>query len=271
MPRIARWLSLIVGVLVVFTPLYILLVTAFKTKKELSSSFPYELPNSFLNMDNFTLVLEKGHVGLAFLNIIYIIALAVIGNMMIGTMAGYVLGRFNFRLKALILSAYVISIIIPNVTTQVATFGLIQSLGLFNTHYAMVVLNLGTDFIQIYIYIQFIRNIPYELDESAIVEGASLFRIYKSIIFPLLTPAIATVAILKIIGIYNDIYSPFLYMPSSKLAVISTILMRFTTNVAVDWNSVSAAIMIILIPTVTIFLFMQKYIISSIADGAVKG
>jgi multiple sugar transport system permease protein len=135
----------------------------------------------------------------------------------------------------------------------------------------MVVLGLGVDFIQLNIYLQFLKNIPYELDESAIMDGASLFKIYRSIIVPLMTPAIVTTVILKVVGIYNDIYSPYLYMPSSKLLVISTVLMKFSTGISNDWTVLCAAALVISAPTVILYLILQKYIFAGVVNGAVKG
>ncbi|GJM69019.1 hypothetical protein HMSSN036_12350 [Paenibacillus macerans] len=124
--------------------------------------------------------------------------------------------------------------------------------------------------IQIILYLQFIRNIPVDLDESAMAEGASLFRIYRSIIFPLLTPATATLIILKTISIYNDMYTPYLYMPKQSLGVVTTVLMRFQGVNVADWNLICAAILLILLPTVVLYFFLQKYIFEGVTSGAVN-
>lgn len=109
-----------------------------------------------------------------------------------------------------------------------------------------------------------------DLDESAMVEGASLFRIYRSIIFPLLTPATATLIILKTISIYNDMYIPYLYMPKQSLGVVTTILMRFQGVNSGEWNLICAAILLILLPTVILYFFLQRYIFEGVTSGAVK-
>jgi multiple sugar transport system permease protein len=269
--RLVKYLSLILGAIVVLFPIYIAWVTAFKTETELGHSLPFALPKSLFNLENFKLVFQKGNVLLGFGNISYIILLTVIGNIVLGTMTAYAIGRFKFRLKPIIMGAYALSMIIPRVTTQVTTFGVVRALGLYNTHYSMVVLGLGVDFIQLNIYLQFLKNIPYELDESAIMDGASLFKIYRSIIVPLMTPAIVTTVILKVVGIYNDIYSPYLYMPSSKLLVISTVLMKFSTGISNDWTVLCAAALVISAPTVILYLILQKYIFAGVVNGAVKG
>lgn len=270
MIRVLKYISLLIAAVCILFPPYIVIVAAFKSPTEFALSDAYALPSSFLNFDNFILVLQKGRFLLSYFNISYIIILSLVGNIILGTMVAYALGRFQFRFRALILGAYSGALIIPGITTQVATFGIIKNLGLFNTHYSIILLSLGADVIQIYIYLQFIKNIPYELDESAYLEGASLFRIYRSIIVPLLTPATATVLILRTISIYNDLYSPYLYMPSQKLGVVTTELMRFSNSYGSSWTLQSAAIILVAIPMIIFYLVLQKYIFSGIVNGAVK-
>lgn len=255
---------------IVLMPPLVIVLNAFKGDLEYAQSGVFDLPESFLNMDNFNIVIERGHLDRAFLNTLFITAVSVAGNVMIGAMVAYALGRFEFRLKRYLLGAYLLATLIPGITTQVATFSLIRDLGLFNTYGAPILLYLGADVIQIYICLQFIRHIPFDLDEAAMLEGASYFRIFGSIIFPLLAPATATVVILKTIKIYNDMYVPFLYMPSQRLGVVSTSLMKFVGNYSAQWNLLCAAILLILLPTVVLFLFMQRYVFSGIVNGSVK-
>ncbi|QGR00272.1 carbohydrate ABC transporter permease [Paenibacillus psychroresistens] len=264
------YLLLCLAALVVLFPPYVVVLNAFKGNAEYAKSGVFDRPDSFFYLENFRKVLEIGHMGRAFLNTGIIMVVALIGNVILGTMVAYSLGRFRFKLRPYILGAYVAATLIPTVTTQVATFSVIKHLGLFNTHFAPILLYLGTDVMQIYLYMQFIRNIPYDLDESAMIEGASLFYIYRVIIFPLLAPATATVIILKSISIYNDMYIPYLYMPEQKLGVVSTSLMRFAGVNSAQWNLICAALLIVLIPSICIYLLLQRYIFSGIVNGSVK-
>ncbi|MDR6881284.1 carbohydrate ABC transporter permease [Bacillus sp. 3255] len=265
-----QYLVLLLATFVVVFPPYVVLVNAFKDKSEFGTGSPFALPKSFTNLDNFKVVFERAHMDEALLNTFIIIAASLIGNVVLGTMVAYVIGRFHFRGKKMILGSFLVATIIPTITTQVAVFSIIQSLHLFNTLSAPIILYIGADVVQIYIYLQFIKNIPYELDESAMMDGASLFRIYWNIMFPLLTPATATLIILKTINIYNDLYIPYLYMPKAKLGVVSTSIMRFAGINQAEWNYICAAILIIMIPTVLMYLLLQKYIFSGVTSGAVK-
>ncbi len=264
-----KYLSLIAGGLVVLFPIWVALINALKSNSASNRLGPLQLP-IHLDWHNFVVAWAGGDLGHAFLNTLYIVVLSVIGNGTLGTMVAYVIGRFDFPFKGVILAAYLVVQFIPTITTQVAVFGIIRSLGLFDTPYALVLLYLGTNVVQIFIYLQFIHRIPRSLDESAMLEGASYFRIYRSIIFPLLMPASATVAILQTIAIYNDLYSPYLYMPSSSLGVVSTALFRFRGPYNAHPNLILAASLIIAIPVVLLYLLLQRFIFAGIVNGAVR-
>ncbi|MGG4147318.1 carbohydrate ABC transporter permease [Paenibacillus algorifonticola] len=266
---IFKYVTLVLALFVVLFPLYSIVTGAFKTQVEYYQS-GLALPANFLNFDNFQKVFDIGKLGLGFRNIAIILVIAVAGNIMFGTMVAYALGRFDFKLKKGIMGMYLVAQVIPMVTTQVATFSVIKYFSLYNTMGAPIILYLGADVLQIVIYLQFVNSIPKDLDESAMMEGASLFKIYRSIIFPLLGPATATLVILKTISIYNDFYTPYLYMPSQKLKVVSTAIYAFVGPNAAQLNVISAGILIIFIPTVAIFLSMQKFIFAGVTSGAVK-
>ena len=123
---------------------------------------------------------------------------------------------------------------------------------------------------QLYIYRQFISTLPVSLDESALLDGCSYFGLFRRIILPLLAPATATVCIIKAITIINDMYIPYLYMPKNKLRTLTTFLMDYANAQQGSWQTLAAGIIIIMLPTILIYIFCQKYILAGIAAGAVK-
>ncbi|MEN6313038.1 MAG: carbohydrate ABC transporter permease [Clostridiaceae bacterium] len=265
-----KYMLLSIMAVAIILPIYLIVITAFKDGAEMSNSPIIALPGNLLNFDNFRRIISQGTIFRGYYNIAIILAVSLFGNILIGTTAAYALGRFEFKLKKIIMLLYTVSIIIPGTTTQVAIFGIIKNLHLVNTHFSVILLYLGTDIIQLYLYLQFIRSIPYALDESALIEGASYFKIYRLIILPMMVPAIVTVIILKTVSIYNDVYLPYLYMPAPGLAVVSTALMQFTSGYGSDYKLVSAATIFVILPTIVLYLFLQKYIFSGITNGAIK-
>jgi multiple sugar transport system permease protein len=265
-----KYLSLILASLAAIIPILTVFFASFKTEEEYASTDPLTLPESWLNFDNFKQAFTEGNMNTGFINTIIILVCVLTGTIIFGTMVAYVLDRFDFRGRKLILSAFLLATLIPSVTTQVATFKVISGLGLFNSRLAPIILGVGTDIMAIYIFIQFISNIPVSLDESAKLDGASYFTIYRKIIFPLLKPAIATVVILKGIAVYNDFYTPFLYTPASELQTISTSLFKFKGPFSAHWQIICAGIVIAIIPTFIAFLCLQKYFYNGFTGGSVK-
>src|SRR5579875_3805906 len=153
---IAKYMVLTIGVIVVVFPLYIAVVNSLKSNADMNRLSPLQ-PPAHPDWQNYVTAWTGGTLGSAFLNTFFIIVLAVVGNIVFGTMVAYVLGRFNFPFKRVIMGAYLVAMFIPTMTVQVAIFGIIKNIGLFDTRYAMVLLYLGTNVVQIYIYMQFIK------------------------------------------------------------------------------------------------------------------
>lgn len=267
---ILKYGSLVLASVVVVLPLITLLFASLKTKEEYASSGPLAPPDNWLNFANYAEVIREGKVLLAFGNTVFILVFAVVGAILFGTMVAYALDRFSFRGRKAVMALFLTAALVPAVTTQVATFKIINVLGLFNTRWAMVLLFVGTDIIAIQIFLQFMGSISRSLDEAAMLDGANRFRIYRSVILPLLRPAIATVVIIKGIAIYNEFYLPFLYMPSPDLPVLSTVLFRFRGPMGSQWELIAACTIIVIIPTLLAFLFLQRHIYSGLTSGATK-
>ena len=199
--------------------------------------------------------------------LILIVVLSV--KIFLGAAAAYALHRFKFKGKSIIVGAFLVATFIPAIVNNIIIYQIISAIGLFNTLGSVMLLGIGTDVISMYIFLQFLDSIPISLDESAMLDGASYFTIFRKIIFPLLKPAIVTVGILQGVTLYNDFYTPFLYMPDPSLSTIATALYRFKGPNGSDWQIIAAGIMIVIIPTLIIFLGLQKHIYNGI-QGSVK-
>jgi multiple sugar transport system permease protein len=265
----AKYASLVLACLVALVPLVVIVLTSLKPADEALSGGPFTLPSQ-VTFSNYVTAFQDGRMALGFLNTTFILLVSVTGTVIIGAMAAYALDRFDFRFKRVVVAAFLLATLVPAVTTQVATFQVVNNLGLFNTRGAAIALFLGTDILSIYIFWQFMRSIPRELDEAATLDGAGHFTIFARVIFPLLKPAIATVIIIKGIAIYNEFYIPFLYMPSQDLGTISTSLFRFMGPFGARWEVISAGVMIVIIPTLIVFLALQRYIYNGFTSGASK-
>jgi len=265
-----KYLSLVAAAVVTLLPLVAVLIASLKSTGEFATSGPLDLPQNWFNLENFVTAFVKGNMVQGLINTTFILLVSLAGTILVGTMTAYAVDRFNFRAKKPILALFLIATLVPGVTTQVATFQIVNNLGLFNTLAAPIVLFLGTDIVSIYIFVQFMSSIPKSLDEAAMLDGANRWTIYWRVILPLLKPAIATVVIIRGIAIYNEFYIPFLYMPSAKLGTISTSLFRFKGPFGAQWEVIAAGTLLVIIPTLILFLFLQKYIYNGFISGATK-
>lgn len=264
------YMSLILASLITIVPIIVVVLASFKTNGEINTTGVLQLPRSFLNFENYKTAFVDGKMLLGFRNTIFILLISLSATILTGTMTAYVLHRFKFRGKNLISNLFLIASLIPSITMQMSVFQIIVKLHLFNTLWSTVILYAGTDIISIYIFLQFMDNISFSLDEAAIMDGAGQIRIFTTIILPLLKPAIVTVLILKGVVFYNEFYTPYLYMPKSELAVISTALFRFKGPYGTRWEVICAGVIITLLPALIMFMVMQKKIYSGLTSGAVK-
>lgn len=253
---------------IIIVPLLVVLFSSFKTSTQMIKGQYFNMPNP-ITFENYLDVIRKGNLIVAIKNSSLLVIITVFINSFIGSMVAYSISRFEFKLKKFYLLAFTIAMMLPGFITEVTRFGIIAKIGLYDTLFAVIVLYISTDMIQIYIYKQFIDQIPKALDESAMLDGCNYFQIYFNIIFPLITPATATLAILKSIAILNDMFTPYLYMPSPKNATLTTMLMTYLGRGG-SFAKLSAGVMIVMIPTIVLYLIFRKHIMAGVVSGAIK-
>ncbi len=263
-----KYAVLVIACLIVIVPLVVVFLGSLKSNTEFLSSNVFALPTK-IEWSNYKTAFIDGQVLEGFKNTAIILVFSCIGTVITGSMTAYVLQRFKTTLGTVIKAAFLLATLLPGISMQVTVYRIVNAFHLVGSMAAPIILYVGTDIISIYIFIQFLNNISYSLDESAIMDGANYFTVYFRIIFPLLKPAIATVLIIKIISIYNDFYTPQLYMGKSK-PVVSTALYNFIGPYGAKWEIIFAGIVICIIPTLIIFLVLQKYIYSGLVNGSVK-
>lgn len=258
-------------VVIVLAPIVLTLFAAVKTKAAMTLSSPLLPPGvKDFTMDNFKKVLTDKYLLLGFKNTGIILVVSLVFNILFGTITAFIIERFEFRGKKVVVALFFLGMLIPTFVTEIARFRIINSLHLYNTLGAPIVIYVASDLMQLYIYRQFISGLSVALDEAALLDGCSYFTLFYRIIFPLLAPATATVCIIKAINIINDMYIPYLYMPKNKLRTLTTFLMDYANAQQGSWQTLAAGIIIIMIPTVLIYIFFQKYILAGVAAGAVK-
>ena len=258
-------------VAVVIAPILLTFFASIKTKADMTVTSPL-LPPAVGQVvwDNYREVFSNKYLLLGFRNTIIILIVSLIFNVMFGTMTAFIIERFQFRGKKIVVSLFFMGMLIPTFVTEIARFRIINRLHLYNTLGAPIIIYIASDLMQLYIYRQFISGLSTALDEAALLDGCSYWELFFRIIFPLLTPATATVCIIKSINIINDMYIPYLYMPKTKLRTLTTFLMDYANAQQGSWQTLAAGIIVIMVPTIVLYIFFQKYILAGVAAGAVK-
>lgn len=269
--QIAKQIICLGMVTIVIAPILLTLFAALKTKTAINITSPLAFPGlDEITGENFRKILTDRDLMVGFKNTGIILFISLIFNVMFGTITAYILERFEFKGKSLVVALFFVGMMIPTFVTEIARFQIIQGLHLYNTLGAPIVIYIAADLMQLYIYRQFISGLPVALDEAALLDGCSYYGLFFRIIFPLLAPATATVCIIKAISVINDMYIPYLYMPKTSLRTLTTFLMDYANAQQGSWQTLAAGIIVIMIPTIIIYIFFQKYILAGVAAGAVK-
>ncbi|NLX75990.1 MAG: carbohydrate ABC transporter permease [Clostridiaceae bacterium] len=266
--KVLRYIFLAAACIFVIVPIIPLIFMAFKTGAEYSSTSVLTPPRNWFNFYNFRYAIKVGNLGKALFNTAVILAISLSIQLLFTTMVSYVLHRFEFKGKKIIFTMFMLTMFIPVVTTQTVVFQIVYRLGLVNKMPSIILLYSGVHIVGIYIMFNQLNAIPKELDESALIDGASYFRIYRSIILPLMKPACTTLLIINGIGHYNDFYIPNLYL-RKNVQTFTVALHKFFGNTATPFEIVAAAILLGIVPIMIVFLLLQKHIFYGLA-GAVK-
>lgn len=266
--KVLRYIFLLAACVFVIIPIIPVVFMAFKTGAEYSATDVLTPPVNWFNMYNFKYAIRVGRLGRALVNTAIVLGISLSLQILFTTMVSYVLHRFEFKGKKIIFALFTLTMFIPVVTTQTVVFQIIYKMKLVNKIPSVILLYSGVGIVGIYIMLNLLVSISKELDESALIDGAGYFRIYRSIVLPLLKPACTTLLILNGIGYYNDFFIPNLYL-NKDVQTFTVALYEFFGNMATPFEIVAAAILMGIIPIGIAYLFLQKYIFYGLA-GAIK-
>ena len=259
------------SILLLFAAFYVgpLLVLIFASMKSLPEFFadPTGLPESF-ETENFSEAWDLANFpGYMFNSLIYTVVATTI-FVITSVFVAFPIARGYVKGAGAMLTLYVVALFLP--PAMIPQFQLILNLGLFNTRTGYIILFLINP-IGLIILVNYIKSIPRELDESAAMDGCSYPRFVWSILIPLIRPAIATVTVIHAIGIWNELILATVYLTNEDLYPITRGLIVFEGVYGSDWPKLAAAVLMLMLPMLVLFMFLQRYIISGLTSGAVKG
>jgi raffinose/stachyose/melibiose transport system permease protein len=263
--------ALIVIGIVFVVPFVFILLTAAKTRQE-AALFEFSWPSEFQLLENIREVMVYGdnRMLLAMWNSTLLTVGSVTLIVLFSALVAFVMQRRADRVASVASSIMLAGLIIP--PAVVPTIFLLQWLGLYKTLLGLILVEVAyTMPFAILIFRAFMSSIPRELDEAAIMDGASPLRVFFSVILPLLKPAIITVIVISSVSIYNDFPGPLYFLPGSENVTVQLTLFSFMSQFSSQWNLLFADVLVITILPFIMFLFFQRQIVSGMTAGAIKG
>jgi raffinose/stachyose/melibiose transport system permease protein len=250
-------------------PFYFVLVNSLKSFAEILIDAA-ALPKEFL-YSNYVKVWNILDFPKVFMNSLIITVSSVTGIVIISSMAAWKLVRTPSRLSTFLFILFISAMVIPFQTVMIPLMKLGGTLGIMNSIPGLVMMYFGFGVsLSLFLYHGFVKSIPVEIEESAIVDGCSTYGVFWKIVFPLLKPITITVIILNTLWIWNDFLLPLLVLHDAGLRTIPLATMSFFAQYTKQWDMGLAALVLGITPIVIFFLFLQKHIIKGITAGSIK-
>lgn len=262
---------LILGLWAITTiyPMVWIVQNSFKTSQQIIDN-SFSLPVS-LNLENFLRAFDEQVLN-GYINSFIISGTVVIFTLVFAALAGYILGRFEFKLKKFIQSLVMGSLLIPVFATILPVFEMLLKADLIDRHIGLILPQIAGNLpFAIMLLSSFMETIPREMEEAAVVEGATTFHIFTRVIAPLTKPALATSAIFAFLWSYNDLFSSLIIMRTRTKMPINVLLTEISSQYGTNYGLMAAVIIIILIPVLIFYVIAQNQIVEGMTAGAVKG
>lgn len=276
--RKKSWIRIVLETIIVLVfsavflvPFYFIIVNSMKTSAE-ASQLSIAWPSEFRILENVQEVLaaRDNMLLLAFFNSTVITVISILILLIVGSMAGFVLQRRKGKSINLIGTTFLAGLMIP--PAVVPTIWVLEQFHLFKTFPGIILVMVAISIpFSIILYTGFIATIPKEIDEAAIIDGCSGFRLFFSIIFPMLKPIHSTVIILNAVQIFNDFVHPLYFFPGADNATVQLTLYNFMSMYNTDWNLLFTNVLLITIPPFILFLIFSEKIVAGMTAGSVKG
>ncbi|WP_068773866.1 carbohydrate ABC transporter permease [Paenibacillus sp. FJAT-26967] len=267
------WRAVLYGwALCILFPLVWVIYESLKTNPEFFQNI-WALPSQ-IQWQNYSNAWNEYGFGRALLNTLYYVGGSLIVSLFFTTINAYALTRMQFKGRNLIWSLIMLSLFLPGVNALVPQYVVMRELGLTNSLTGLIILSsLGESVFYLMLLGGFMKSLPKDLEESATMDGASLFQIFWRVIVPLSTPGIVTVAIFKFMGYYNNFMGPFIYLsdPDKYPIAVQMYQANKLMEFSADWVTLFAGVTIAMIPSIIIFVLFQRLIMEGATMGAVKG
>jgi multiple sugar transport system permease protein len=268
--RVLGYAVLVIITLLWLVPVFSALITAFRTNDDIMLHGFWSLPRQ-LGLDSFKDAWERGGLSRYLPNSFIITLPALVLTLFLSSLSAYALARFRFRGNRLIFFLYVGGMMLPFQVLMLPVFLLTDALGLYDTYWGLIAFHTAFQLgFCTFLLRNYMRTVPGEILEAARMDGCSEFRIWWQIMMPLTLPAIAAVATLEFTWIFNDYLWAIILLRSDDLKPVTAGLAALQGQYVMDWTVITAGALLATVPTVLVFIFLQRYFIEGLTLGATK-
>lgn len=269
--NVVKYTVLIIWTFVSLFPLYYMLMFSLKDNSEIFGSNVIGLPKHWL-WSNYKKALIAGNMGLYFFNSCVVTGLTILFTILFSLMAAYALERMIWKGRKQVNALFMFGLTVPIHAAILPIFIILRKFHMLNSYQSLIVPYVAFALaMAIMICSSFMISIPVELEESACIDGAGIYKIFWVIICPLMKPAFASVAIFTFLQAWNELMFAIIYISDSKYRTLSVGILSLSGAYTTDWGPIGAGLVIATFPTLIIYLFMSKKIQSSLMAGAIKG
>lgn len=261
----------IISIVALFPLLWTLMTSI--TPRDLVYQWPPNLIPDQPTLEAYTAVVQRTQLPRNFLNSVIVATSTVALSLLVGSMAAFRFARGRFPGKDLILFLFVATIMIPGLSNIIPLYIIMRRLSLLNTYTALVlVYTAGNMPLVVWLLKGFIDGLPIELDESAVIDGANSFQVFRHIILPLIAPGLSAAAVLTFVNAWNEFLVALTFIQSSSKRTLQPAIQQFVGYYEqTEWTYIAAATLIACVPVVIVFLFLQRALIAGLTAGSVKG
>ncbi|MEK4327333.1 carbohydrate ABC transporter permease [Paenibacillus sp. FSL R7-0297] len=265
------FLFLLAGAVITLFPIYMGVLNSLKTEGDMMNNI-LAIPSK-LEFGNYSDAFEKTNFLRSLGNTVVVAATGLVGIILFSSMAGYKLSRTPGRLSTFLFNLFVLSMLIPFHSIMISLNRISMKLAVQGTTVGLGLIYIGLGVsMAIFLYHGFVKSVPRDLDEAAVIDGCGEVRLFTTIIFPLLLPITTTVAILNLLWMWNDFLLPLLMLTDAdQYTLLLSTNMLFGQYGNNDWSAILSSLVLTMLPVVILYLLLQKYILNGIAEGAVKG
>ena len=268
--KVLKYIFMIFIIGISVGPIFWAFISSFKTYAEINSS-ALSWPSHF-SLDNYVAAFKFAPIGKYFLNSVIIVGSSVLVTVALVAMCAYIVSRFDFKLKTMVVLLISASLMLPAQAISQPLFAIFQKLGIFDTKIGLIIVYSAMGIpMSFFVMTSYYKTISTALEESAYIDGASFLQTFLHIILPLAKPGLVTIALLQFINTWNEFYFALMLTSGDSARTVPIALNYYMGNFDNNYSSLFAAVVMTVLPTILVFIILQRQVMESLTAGAVKG